>query len=247
MYKKVIVSLITFCIFCSGSFAGNPNSDARLREIANEQIDSRVPPMITNNPGSQGPQGPQGPAGAQGPAGGSLGCTGANLGECKVFITTATFDGALDTANTFIQNTCGSVSDAIDKANCICSVEGAHISAGRWRAWLSTLTTDAADNINYNSGATYIRASDNTVIAGPGILLSGTLAASVSASANYIHTGTDTDGTNVGTNCSNWTSVASTSRVGQADATDGNWTNNQAASCASIFPRSIYCFEAPSS
>lgn len=240
MYNKVSVSVVIFFVFCSVGFAGNPNSDARLREIANEQIDTRVPPMITNNPGAQGP------AGAPGPSGPTYGCTGTNLGECKVFVTTAALDGALDTANTFVQNACGAVADSIEKANCICSVEGAHISSGRWRAWLSTSTTNASTNINYNSGATYIRASDDTVIANPGALLSGTLSASISTSGTYIHTGTSSDGTNQGSNCSNWTSVASTSRVGQSNVTDANWTSNQQASCASAFPRNIYCFESPS-
>ena len=234
-----------------------------LKNFAPEELEA-----IANNIGEKGATGEAGAQGVQGLKGedsSPYGCTGSNLGECKVFITTSKFTGNLQataeeffdalstSSDNFINDACSlpntSASTALDKANCICAIEGAKYSEGRWRAWLSTSSTSALENINYNPGATYIRVSDSGVIATAGTLMSGDLSNPISASGGTIvNTGTLGNGlVSSGQTCSDWTSTDGTVTRGGSSATDSTWTNNTSgiASCLAVNP--IYCFEAASS
>jgi hypothetical protein len=152
-----------------------------------------------------------------------------------------------------VNDACTSLTDTIERANCICSVEGSHRTAGRWRAWISTSTVSAKDNIGYNEGVTYIRGDDPlTTIANPGQLLSGALSNPITAAEFLVFTGTNADGTNGLPNCTNWTNDqdGGSGTLGNTSQTDGTWTNLSAGSCVPNSKphwfRHLICFEAPS-
>ncbi|HHT0594770.1 TPA: DUF1554 domain-containing protein [Legionella anisa] len=194
--------------------------------------------------GPEGPQGPVGPEGPQGPAGNASGCTGVN-GECKIIVSTASMPGNLLTDNTLTNSLCQlpntSAQTAVDKANCICTIEGLAVSGGVWRAWISSSSINAVDNVGYSASATYIR-PDGTVIASPGGLLSPPLSDSINTSLLAVWTGTSDSGVFNGSNCTNWTSnVVFGGTRGLSTSTSSSWTDNSQVVCST--PYRLYCIE----
>jgi hypothetical protein len=82
--KKIFTTLVAIVLLPS-AYGDNPNSVQRIREVADEEINSKVPALVRRDPnakgekgdtGAQDPSGPQGPAGADGAGGVSEGGAG---------------------------------------------------------------------------------------------------------------------------------------------------------------------------
>jgi hypothetical protein len=134
---------------------------------------------------------------------------------------------------------------------------------GTWKAWLSSSSINARDNIQYNSTLTYVRARSGLTVAKPGRLIPNSpppqfiLENSLNEDENgntvlnpfapLVWTGTDVFGQKIpGRNCSDWTSIgADTAIFGSHIATEPLWTNTAFATC-NIVILPIFCFEVPS-
>jgi hypothetical protein len=164
-----------------------------------------------------------------------------------VFVTSETFKGAL-----------GGVASGggVDRGICTESARVAGVG-GNWTAWLSTDTRDAIDRIPEGQ---YLRL-DGTVVADDKDALTNAASVDLKAKINLdenrdtvttnleVWTGTNTDGTKsgVGNYCVNWTNdtgAPNTASIGNADFTDGRWTDDsQEDPCSE--ERRVYCFSAP--
>jgi hypothetical protein len=76
--RKILCASIAFVLLPS-AYAGNPGSDAHIRQIADERINVVVPPLVKRDPNAKGPKGDTGATGPQGATGatGPQGATGA--------------------------------------------------------------------------------------------------------------------------------------------------------------------------
>jgi Protein of unknown function (DUF1554) len=170
-------------------------------------------------------------------------CTASN-GTCRVFVSSLTHNGQLG---------------GIAGANNMCQrLADAACLGGNWNAWLSDASTNARDNIGYNGTITYVRAANPMVIVAPQERLLDTATNNLNTTialdeignvaSRFVWTGTSSDGTANGQDCSNWTSgnIAQTGQVGDSSTINSNWTVQGLARVCSLSLSGLYCFEAPS-
>jgi len=138
-------------------------------------------------------------------------------------------------------------------ADAICQQEAATNGlGGTWKAWLSDSSESAAGRLRqWNFG--YEDALGNTIANSWALLTDGTLDHAVSyamdgtsissiSSAGAVWTGTNTDGTAVGGNCSDWTGTSGRGHVGFWSLSNAIWTSNASEySCTSSYH--LYCVE----
>jgi hypothetical protein len=153
-------------------------------------------------------------------------------GVFNVFVTREAYNGALG---------------GLTGADAIC--QDAAVKAnlpGTWVAWLSDDNTDARDRIR--DGQYELLLNDTIVAEDLADLTDGSLIAPIRLAEDQlirtgkVWTGTQTDGTRTGSNCSGWTTVADSEQgtFGVSDQTDEGWTDDGSQSC--IEERSLYCF-----
>lgn len=158
------------------------------------------------------------------------------VGDYRVFVTSTTYDGNLG---------------GLSGADAICqNLADTSSLGGRWRAWLSTNSTQARDRVN--DVAYYLVNNTTKVCDDRTDLTDGTIGNIINIAENqtsiggYVWTGTNADGTAHLNNCNNWTSnLDSSSGVyGNTNSSDGAWTNagtEPMGGCASRYH--LYCFE----
>jgi Protein of unknown function (DUF1554) len=177
----------------------------------------------------------------------SFSCKGLD-NACRVFVSSSASNGNLG---------------GIAGANNTCQIRAdSAVLGGSWRAWLSTSTVNARDNIQYDDNTSYVLAATGAVIAPPGVLVADNGATPLSNDINldengmapasfFVWTGTLTDGTKfIGAhpNCSNWTSPSGAigGQYGRNDESDNQWTINAAEFGCNTTNLHLYCFEIPS-
>jgi hypothetical protein len=143
----------------------------------------------------------------------------------------------------------GSAVMGLAHADKICSDE-AHSAgyAGSYKAWLSdTVTGPLGTFMEYGP---WVRPDGKQVALDKPHLLSGVLEVSVSLTlagasnpSDTAWTGTATNGTRSGNDCSGWVLIGSQGSTGNAVATDALWTNAATVQCN--VPLHLYCFAQP--
>jgi hypothetical protein len=174
------------------------------------------------------------------------GCVMGNT--CRVFLSSGAYTGDLQSA--------GSGADGIDGGNNICQAL-ANLAGlgGTWKAWLSTdlpMQVNARDNINYDSGITYVLAGSKIVVANPGGLLNQNLSNRINETeqgvtapvGNSVWTGTGADGNLLTPTCQGWTNGSA--GLGNRGSYNTNlmpvWTGGLSDNCTLSAVR-LYCFE----
>lgn len=158
--------------------------------------------------------------------------------ERQVFITSTEYRGDL-----------GGIAGA--DAECAArAAAGGH--PGTFLAWIADGVTDPARRFPQNVGP-YLLLGDSIVAVDFADLTDGTLAAPIDVAEDgvalpvgenkQVWTGTATDGTSTGDDCSGWTSsdLSATGTRGFGDATGATWTEGAGAFCLGL--RRLYCFE----
>ena len=179
----------------------------------------------------------------------SIPCSGTTP-TCRLFLSSDSVFGDLSRSEGNVDiSSCAANFSGLTEGNCICEKEAAAESYGHpgsWRAWLSTGSRDAKDNISYSAAATYTKASDGTTIASPGALITPAAVPEAQISnLGLAYTGTSATGVAAAGTCTNWTTkIAEQGQYGEANAvTNTNWTAAEAQSCTKA--AQLYCFEAP--
>ena len=219
--------------------------DAALPEPGSGDASGSGGPSGKLDGGVLGP-GPDAAGGTDSGAGVDAPPTSCSLGNTRVFVTSAMYDGNL-----------GGVSGA--DTDCTTRATAAGLG-GSWRAWLSDSVTPALAHVR-RSKAGYVLVDGTTVVATSFIaLVSGSLAhaidltetgAPVTNGQTEVWTGIDltssmsnggfcTDGS--GNDWSSNSSGASTPLVGHLDATDATWSAAYLQLCNRTNVR-LYCFE----
>ncbi|MDF1757779.1 MAG: hypothetical protein P1U74_05735 [Legionellaceae bacterium] len=184
------------------------------------------------------------------PSGGNVGteytsnCTTTG-GSCLIFTTGTQVDGAMNiAANSNMFGITAPTTTGVDAGDSICQQEGnARFGSGKtWKSWLSTATENAGTRA-YKADKIYFNVSRST-IALAATLLNGYLINPIIGFDGEGFTGTQKDGTASATNCSNWTSNASsdTGQTGEFNgSSEGEWTEDSDKNCDEV--TKIYCFE----
>ncbi len=151
----------------------------------------------------------------------------------RIFATTATPNGAFG---------------GLAGGDAICAAAAASAGLhGTWIAWLSDSSTNAIDRLDVNSGP-FLTMDGFLIASNKADLTDGTLANSITrnefsgTAAAFIWTGTLTNGTSGGGNCSDWTSTGGSGMTGVTGSTSGSWTQNGGGSVCSA-PSSLFCIE----
>ncbi|WP_133126861.1 DUF1554 domain-containing protein [Legionella nagasakiensis] len=135
----------------------------------------------------------------------------------------------------------------------ICNFEGQAVAPGsRWRAWLSTNTSNARDHA-LQPNTIYFRAGTGVVIGATGNLLtpefstilSSTIGASIDGTNEDGWTATTTSGVTDGNTCNNWQSSngdgAVSGTIGRRGFSTDEWTSFQQVPCNE--ENTFYCFQ----
>ena len=170
--------------------------------------------------------------------------TGCIDDKCRVFVTNSSGTGDFSTWGN------ASGASGIEAANNICAGDDNNPDDGTvFKAWVSTTTINAKDNISYNDSLAYYRLDNITLIVDANLLLDTDITPFTNAidlEAVAVKTGTLADGViNVGNTCADWTSVVGESEAATSTATNSTWTTNPAwvapDNCG--FIEKLYCFE----
>ena len=121
---------------------------------------------------------------------------------------------------------------------------------GLWKAWVSSRSIDARDNIGYRASSTFYPYRSGSLVANKGQLLTGALANPIDTVAfTLVLTSTKINGTvaddyMLGT-CYNWTMNDNSFQVefGTSFAADNSWTIFSGENCSIHEP--VYCFQTP--
>ena len=157
----------------------------------------------------------------------------ADAGTLHAFVSSAVITAAL-----------GGLAGADTTCNDLAAAQGL---PGTYRAWLSVPGTDAKDRVT--SAGPWYRVDGVVAVASRTELLGGNISKSMaldekgkkaSVDEDRVWTATLPDGTYSGPDCNLWTGMG-TGRVGEAEFTDGRWSNSTVEECGNI--NRIYCFE----
>ena len=165
-----------------------------------------------------------------------------------VFVTSATYDGALEPR----PPGCGDV-EGVLAGDCICQ-NHADLAGlpGDYMAWLSDDTGNPSKDFT-QSAVPYVRLDGARVAANWDDLIDRTLISPIYVdesgwrpsedSGTRAWTGTNTDGTANDGDCNGWMSMlgAVTGLMGATDRTDVNWTEDSGSGCN--LEAHLYCFE----
>lgn len=176
------------------------------------------------------------------------------VGPKRVFITSQTFTGDMN-------RTIADTLTGIQLANKRC--QDAAIATGNsdlvsktWKAWLSSSTINAKDNINCNNNVSYWNMAGQKIANNCADLLDGNLAAPINVSergaytTGLVWTGTDFQGVRTNYNCNDWMNnwtgptpynYQGTGGYAYYNITSTLWTEYGIYSCSNPFR--IYCFE----
>ena len=173
---------------------------------------------------------------------------------CRAFVTELRITGNIQndrpTHQTGAETACPPGGNITDRANCLCQYDATNyqgLTAGSYKAWISTGAQNAINNIHYTATVAaklpYVR-PDGTVIAAAGQLPTPPLLHSVGTVNLAVWTGTTAAGVldNTAT-CTNWTSSTLEGVIGNPLVTTPYWTDEGPVTCAGNQP--LYCFEAP--
>jgi len=183
-----------------------------------------------------------GAGGGSGGGGGSAtGGGGGSTGPKRVFVTSTSYSGNLQSAGGGNSGTAGG--DAL----CNLAAQAAGVS-GQYTAWLSSDSMRAFDRIT-GSGPWILMGTTTVLFNNKASLATQPLAAinrnerGQIESGNVYWTGTSAGGGPSGSDCNDWTSgsVAFDGTIGIGDVPTYDWTNETTASCSS--QRALLCFE----
>jgi hypothetical protein len=156
----------------------------------------------------------------------------------KVFVTSTTYDGALG---------------GLSGADTICQTRaaaGGVPNAAKFKAWLSSSTTNAIDRFSENSwyrldGVKVADSKAALIVASTTPLftaISYTETGVYVGNNTFVWTGTDASGIKTANNCNNWASnTAVTGMMGITNTTNNLWTSWYDENC-NVY-RALYCFE----
>ena len=175
-------------------------------------------------------------------------CDGAAPTSRLVFLTSATYNGALEPRPAVCDGSSGVLA-----GDCICQNHAELVGLpGAFMAWLSTDDTDSPFATFTQSDVPYVRLDGARVAANWNDLIDRTLISPIyvdelggrpsADSGIRAWTGTNADGTAAG-DCMGWTSMsgAVTGLMGATDRTDVNWTEDSGSGCN--LEAHLYCFE----
>ncbi len=187
---------------------------------------------------------------------GSISCSAPaiTINKCKLPVNTA-YKRMFITSTTHT----GSIG-GLTGADGICQARATSASlGGTWKAWLSSSTVNAASRLTQFTTGQYKLIDDTPVANSWADLIDGILLYNIdidetdnfvpSSPTRQTWTNTNTNGTRAGstlsTTCSDWTSTSGTSRYGDGDRTDAQWTYRTGgagdSNCTSSFR--LYCIE----